>query len=100
MHVHVSSLGNLFKLADGWGRASDNDLVTAGQVKVYVWDYLINVRSKSVKIDQTTRSSALELALPEHVNLDQDIVYFTVRTVAVTSISCWNRGDSECCRMS
>ena len=90
----------MFKLADGWGRASDNDLVTAGQVKVYVWDYLINVRSKSVKIDQTTSSSALEVALPEHVNLDQDIVYFTVRTVTVTFISSCNLGDSECCRMS
>ncbi|XP_061187998.1 uncharacterized protein LOC133196068 [Saccostrea echinata] len=70
--------GNLFNLADGWGLPRDVDTVISGQLKVYVWSYLMNTKSKSVTIDRRTSIPNLQVPLPVPLNIDHDILYFTI----------------------
>lgn len=39
----------------------------------------MNIRSKSVNINKSSSKSDLEVSLPEAVDVDKDIVYFTVK---------------------
>lgn len=48
-------------------------------MKVYAWDYLMNIQSKSVNINKSSSKSDLEVSLPDTVDVDKDIVYFTVK---------------------
>lgn len=70
--------GSLFNTTDGWGLPKDHGAVLSGQVKVYAWNYLMNIRSKSVNINKSSSKSDLEVSLPEVVDVNKDIVYFTV----------------------
>ncbi|XP_052717245.1 uncharacterized protein LOC128189615 [Crassostrea angulata] len=70
--------GSLFNTTDGWGLPKDHGAVLSGQVKVYAWNYLMNIRSKSVNINKSSSKSNLEVSLPEAVDVYKDIVYFTV----------------------
>lgn len=43
----------------------------------------MNIRSKSVNINKSSSKSDLEVSLPEAVDVDKDIVYFTVKITVI-----------------
>lgn len=70
--------GTLFNTTDGWGLPKDYGAVLSGQVKVYAWNYLMDISIKSVNIDKSSSNSKLEVSLPDSVDVDRDFVYFTI----------------------
>lgn len=43
----------------------------------------MNIRSKSVNINKSSSKSDLEVSLPEVVDVNKDIVYFTVKITVI-----------------
>ncbi|XP_062588073.1 uncharacterized protein LOC134249741 [Saccostrea cucullata] len=78
VRIWAPDKGNLFNLADGWGLSTDKDTIISGQVKIYVWSYLMNIKSKIITIDSSTSIPNLQVPLPVQLNVDQDILYFTI----------------------
>lgn len=66
---------------DGWGLLKDYGVVLFGQVKVYVWNYLMNIWSKLVNINKSFLKFNLEVSFLEVVDVDKDIVYFMVKII-------------------
>lgn len=64
---------------DGWGLLKDYGVVLLGQVKVYVWNYLMNIWSKLVNINKSLLKFNLEVSFLEVVDVYKDIVYFMVK---------------------
>lgn len=54
-------------------------MVLSGQVKVYVWTYLMNIKSTSITLNRSSLGSGLEFRLPVSFDISQDMLHFTVR---------------------
>ncbi|XP_048770100.1 uncharacterized protein LOC125676240 [Ostrea edulis] len=78
VRIWAPNNGSLFHFTEGWESSHDKYMVLSGQVKVYVWTYLMNIKSKSIPLNRRPSGSDLEFRLPVSFDISQDMLHFTI----------------------